>query len=290
MEESFGVPIMRLPLSALAVSPRYLPVLWKTLKPVVETGDFFYAAQRLQADAYTRMFNYFRIPDLYAGAAGDSTQVRGELTDFVELFQARSALFLLFFSLQAQALDGSVGRSRIPAEVPARPLFPQIHWEEEEWENEEEPLAIEGRRPQLKEMRRDLEFALVNPKYPEYMVLGRWPSFFSSYRDCLKTAMASPLYADWQHSVRSLAWHLVQELPGPVELSVEHLRHAGVQERDLGALAHVSDAVMQNLSGLLLNLVVARIGLEQGSRPAAPSGAPVENPAKTMSVKPGRVA
>ena len=66
MEAVLGVPSMRLPFFALAAWPQFLPDLWKTLKPEVDTGDYFQAAERLQADAYTRMFNYFSIPDLHA--------------------------------------------------------------------------------------------------------------------------------------------------------------------------------------------------------------------------------
>jgi Halocarboxylic acid dehydrogenase DehI len=288
LEASFGVPPMRLPLAALAVSPRFLSALWETLKPVVESGDFFQAAQRLRADAYTRMFNYFRIPDLHAPVEGESLEAGAKLIDFVELFQARSALFLLFFSLEAQALNGPVGRSQIPAAPPPRPLFPQVHWEEEEeWKEEEERLSIEARGQPVQEMQPDRELALVNP---EYAVLGRWPGFFRSYRDCLKTVVASPLYGDWQHSTRSLAWRLAQELPGPVQLSRWQLRRAGLAERHLGTVAHVSDTFLQNLSGLLLNMAVARIGLEQGSRPFAASAAPAERLPNSMPIEPGRVA
>jgi hypothetical protein len=229
------------------------------------------------------MFNYFQIPDFYAGTTKDISRTRSELADFVELFQSRAALFLLFFSLEAQALEGPVGRAGISLEAPARPLFPQIHWNEQE---EEEP-SNRGRTTQIKEMQRELAFAVVNP---EYMVLCRWPDFFSAYQDCLKTVLASPLYSDWQLSTRALAWRLAQELPGPVELSAEKLSQSGVQQRDLSAIANVSDRYLDNLSGLLLNMAVARIGLEQGSRPAGASVSPAEKPPKAISIKPGRVA
>ena len=53
---------------------------------------------------------------------------------------------------------------------------------------------------------------------PEYQALRRWPAFFNAYWSCLQPVLASPLYADWQQSTRSLACRLAQELPVAVDM------------------------------------------------------------------------
>ena len=65
------------------------------------------------------------------------------------------------------------------------------------------------------------------------------------------------------------------------------LRHAGLKRQDLAAIDGIMEALLQNLSGLLLNMAVARIGLEKGSNPLAPPTAPAE---KATFLDPGRVA
>ncbi len=266
---------MQLPFVSLAPWPRFLPAVWKALKPAVDTGDYFQAAERLQADAYTRMFNYFYIPDLRARAEEDSPAKSRELSDLVELFQVRAALFLLFFALEARAMGGPVGCPRSPAPAPVRPLFPKVQWQDPSLERDLNPHS-EG-------MRAALQSSFLNP---EYQALCRWPAFFDAYSSCLQPVLESPLYTDWQLSTRSLAWHLAQELPVAVELSSQHLSRAGLKQQDLSAVAEMIDLFLKNLSGLLLNMAVARIGLEKGSRPSA-APAPRE---KAASLDSGRVA
>ena len=64
IRQALGIPVLRVYFPALALYPQFLQLHWKTLRPVVETGEFFACADRLRADAYTRAHNYLRIPDL----------------------------------------------------------------------------------------------------------------------------------------------------------------------------------------------------------------------------------
>src|SRR5690242_16445106 len=64
VEQTLGVPAIPLFLPALAAFPNFLAVMWQALHPAIETPEFFHAAQRLRADAYTRIYNYFAVPDL----------------------------------------------------------------------------------------------------------------------------------------------------------------------------------------------------------------------------------
>ena len=274
MEAVLGIPCMRFPLLAVQPWPKLLPSLWRSLKPSVETGEFFQSAQRLQADAYTRMFNYFCIPDLQVGLVQGGRDP-GDLGDLVELFQARAALFLLFFSLAAEALEGPVGHSGSASPAPMRPLFPQTHWREEaaSWQqNVRGPAGAQITSPSF-------------TSQPEYVALQRWPAFFASYWNCLQAIASSPLYADWQISTRSLAWRLAQELPVTPTLAHQRLTIPGVAGQELDSVNRTIRRVLDNLVAVLLDMAVARIGLEKGSRPAGPPRSIQEN-----KLNPGRVA
>jgi hypothetical protein len=255
MESILGVPCMLLPFSALKPWPKLLPVLCKDLKPAVDTGEFFHSAQRLQADAYTRMFNYFFIPDLHARAEEDGSA--RELADLVDLFQSRAALYALFFVLAGRSLEGPVGQSRSAAPVPGRPLFPQIHWRETSVSKIPQNEAVGAQN-------------ITAPAFPnpEYAALHRWPGFFASYCNSLQSLLEFPLYTDWQLSTRTLAHRLVEELPVPAELAEQRLCPGGLSEQELGSAIDGIDSLVENLVRLLLNMAVARIGLEKGSCPA----------------------
>jgi hypothetical protein len=72
--------------------------------------------------------------------------------------------------------------------------------------------------------------------------------------------------------VRKTAWGLVQELPYPVELTVSQLRDADIGDDDVAALVRITETFVNILSGLVLNIALAKIGLEGGNlgRPQAP--------------------
>src|SRR5262245_60986507 len=111
IKEALGVPLVNVIFQAYAAHPKFLELHWKAAKPVVETHEFFTLAERLRAEAYTRMHNYFAIPDLCARMTdlSFSAGARHELTDVVELFNYNNPLLLLLAAAQMQAFDKTVG-------------------------------------------------------------------------------------------------------------------------------------------------------------------------------------
>ena len=72
LKAALGMPYVSLLYKAYAAYPKFLDLHWQAFKPVVETQEFFDLAERLRAEAYTRMHNYFRVPDLCARLTDDN--------------------------------------------------------------------------------------------------------------------------------------------------------------------------------------------------------------------------
>ncbi len=257
IQQALGVPVLRLFYPALAVYPQFLQLHWKMLKPVASSAELFACANRLRADAYTQAHNYLRIPDLCASLESRfSAAARQELTAAVDLFHYQNPVLLLLFSMQLQALEGPVGKTQPATPAAAHPVDSEQPVFVEE---ENSPSAV---RRRFEEIRRVLELPYVNA---EYEAMARFPDFLNVYWEYLKNEVHSPIYQECQYGIRETAWNLARELPGPLELSIEQLTEAGMKEEDIASVARILDLFVKNLSGLVLNIAIAKIALEGGN-------------------------
>ncbi len=272
IRQALGLPVLRLFFPALAAYPQFLQLHWKMLKPVANSAELFACADRLRADADTQAHNYLRIPDLCStlDQSHFSAAVRQELASAIELSHYQNPLLLLLFSAQMQALEGPVGAAHAsPGEKAAHPVY------------NERPVLIEEEnastlvRRRYEEIRRALELPYVNP---EYEAMARFPDFLNVYWEYLKRQLQSPIYQECRYGIRETAWNLARELPGPMELSMEQLTEAGMQEQDIASVSRILELFVRNLSGLVLNVAIAKIGLEGGNVSATP-----RQPSKTDS-------
>ena len=264
LKRALGVPALRLFYPALGVYPEFLNLHWELMKPVLESQQFFDCAGRLRADAYTRAHNYYRIPDICASLseARLSVAARQELTATIDLFHHRDSLLLLLFSAQIQAMEGPTGRSDKEPKV-VMEQDPPVSWPVLV-EEENAPASV---RKKYDEIRRAFDLPFINS---EYMAMARFPDFLSAYWDLLKKLMGSPLYDECQYGLRETAWHLARELPGPLELSMDQLLAAGIEQDDIASVARILELFVKNLSGLVLNVAVAKIALEGGNLHLSP--------------------
>jgi Halocarboxylic acid dehydrogenase DehI len=112
IKSALGVPHVNLIFQAYGAHPEFIDLMWKLLRPAVETRDFFVKADRLGAEAYTRMHNYFSIPDLctHIRQIQFTTGAQHELTGVVDLFHYNNPLLLLIAALQLQAFEDGPSR------------------------------------------------------------------------------------------------------------------------------------------------------------------------------------
>lgn len=238
--------------------PVFLDLHWRMLKPVVETRAFFEIGERLRADAYTRMHNYFEIPDLCAQIVDMhfSEGARAELTEVVDLLLYNNPLLLLMVAAQMQAFEGALGAPNVPRE-PASPL-----------KFETRPILIDEdtASPTVKKIYEDMKRVFSMPVvHSDYRALARWPDFLQAYWAVLKPTTESPLYHQCLNGIRESAWVLSRELPGPFEQTVSSLEDAGMDEADIASVVRLTMLFSNTLSGTVLNNCLAKIGLEGGN-------------------------
>jgi len=230
---------------------------WQVLGPVVETSGFFHLADRVRADAYTRMHNYFDIPDLRPCLA-DLKLTGGdicELTRLTEFFHYSVSVFLLIATVQMQAFDSRTGQ-RGNTSAAVHPVFEGPL-----------PLVPEDNPPAnirkiYDEMKRTLNVPFLNVPYQAY---AHWPAFLSLYWELLKQVLQSPIYIESLHGVRDTAWTLAREVPRTVELTVSELIESGIPDDDITAIVRMTEVFVKVLGGVALNVALAKIGLEGGA-------------------------
>ncbi len=261
IRQTLGLPLLTIFYPALAAYPEFLRLHWAMMRPAVSTGNFFACGDRLRADAYTRAHNYLRIPDLCSRLedASLSQAARQELASALDLFHYSNPLLLLLFAAQIQALEGPVGENKETVRRPPLPIF-----------SEKPLLVIEENasaavRRRYDEIRRVLDLPYVNSAFA---AMARYPDFLQLYWELLKSILQSPVYQQAEYAIRDSAWNLARELPGPMELSIDQLLEAGMKQEDISSVARILDLFVRNLSGMVINVAIAKIALEGGNMAA----------------------
>lgn len=263
VKEALGVPYVNVIFQAYGVYPEFLERFWEAARPLLQSGHFFELAERIGAEAYTRMHNYFSIPDLCAHMTtrGLSADARQELTETVELFHYNNPPLLLLAAAQLQAFETRVGHDGRSTAAVEHPVFsaPPVLIEEQQ--------APPATRRIYDEIRRTFSLPMVNT---DYRAFARWPDFLEVYWLLLKGISQSPVYQECQQGVRESAWSLAGELPVPLDLSASTLMDEGMSDERVSDVYRITELFVRTLSGLVLNVAVAKIGLEGGNGRARP--------------------
>ena len=259
IKSALGVPHVNLIFQAYGAHPEFIDLMWKLLRPAVETRDFFVKADRLGAEAYTRMHNYFSIPDLctHIRQIQFTTGAQDELTGVVDLFHYNNPLLLLIAALQLQAFEDGPSRPWSAETGADHPVFLERPIKVTE---EAAPAPI---RRVYEEMKRTLGISYINT---DYQAFARWPDFLNVYWSALKPALTSPLYVESKHALRESALTLASELPNGPQIPAEHAEEFKVNGEELNAAIHITEEFLTVLSGLVLNVAFAKIALEGGNQ------------------------
>jgi hypothetical protein len=283
VRHSLGLPIVPTLYQAYAAFPGFLSVHWGAFRPVVQSRQFFNLGARLAAESYTRAHSYFDIPSLTMCDVRSKVSTKLPIAQVLDYYQYLDPLLLLISSAQMQALEGTVGQEGSPEpanhpEFPVAPCFLN--------EGQETPAVHRI----WDERRRLLEAAFVSD---EHRALACWPDLYRDYWVLLKTLLRSPLYADCQYRIGQSAWDMAHELPVRVETGVTQLLEAGMESDEVSSVARINEAFIQAMTGLVLDVTVARIGCDGGcgQQKPAPNGAVrTQTPRKRKSHPPTRAA
>ena len=259
IQQSLGTPFVCLLFQVYASYPGFLAAHWKMLRPVVGSGEFFQLAERLRADAYTRAHNYFEIVNFSPELEGlrFSDGAKQELNRVVDLFVHVDPLLLLIAASQQQAFDGAVGSGRPAATSNQLTKF------------ETRPILVDdgSAEPGPRRIFDDIRQATGLPFVTQDLrALARWPDFLSSYWNFLQPLLSSPIYNECSFGIQESAWSLAKELPGSMEMPLETMTAAGMSEDDLASVVRLTQAFTRGLSGSLLNISIAKIGIEGGNK------------------------
>jgi hypothetical protein len=219
------------------------------------------------------MHNYFEIPDLCARmtSMNFSEGARQELTYVIDLIQYNDPILLLMVVAQMQALEGPVGSpdtsrtAATPAKFDLRPVL----------------VDEEAAPSNIKKIFEDMKHTFNMPVViTDYRALARWPDFLQAFWGALKPVSESPLYHQCLNGVRESSWNIARELPGPFELTVSTLEDAGVEEDDISSIVRLTDIFSRSLTSTVLNMAMAKIGLEGGNRATREAHPSIEQPAQ----------
>jgi hypothetical protein len=258
IKQALGLPALQLYHPALAVYPTFLRLHWDLVRAIAGSRELFNAAERLRADAYTRTHNYFRIPDLSSHV--QQPRPDGETTKVAlvaNFYHYKEPLLLLLFCYQMQAMEGPAGQAGTAVTPHTAAMIV-----------DEPPCTLDEHKApaplkkKYEDIKRALDLPFVNP---EFCAFASWPHFLDSYWETLKKMINSPLYDECRYGVRSTAWTLAAQLPGPAELTMEQLAEAGMSAEEVSSVVRILELFVRNLSGQLLNVAAAKIALEGGN-------------------------
>ena len=284
VRESLGVPCVPKLYEAYAAFPKFLEVHWEAFRPVVHSRQFVVLGARLAAESYTRAHNYFDVPVLPQVEAGRRPVRTLSVSQVLDYYQYLDPLLLLIAAAQMRALEEGVGAPKGRVDAAVHPEFvaaPCLLGDAEA------PPAVQR---SWQERGRLLELAFISD---EHRALACWGDFYLAYWVALKDLFASPVYADCQYRLAESALHMAGELPVRVETCISELIEAGLSDEEVAAVAGANELFVHALTGLVLDITFARIGVEKaasGAEPAAATDTKPETRHKKRTRSPIRAA
>jgi hypothetical protein len=259
IKHALGLPYINPMFQALASYPAFFRVFWDSLRPDLETREFFSLAQRIAAEAYTRVHNYLNVPNLSRRVEemDFSPGAQEELRDAMDLYLYNNSVLLLIAAAQMQGFENPHATPR-PASAPAvHPSHP------------ERPVLVDERNapPETRKIYEDIKKTMGTPFLnTSYINFGRWPDFLREYWGALKPTMLSPIYEQNRNALYLSALSLATELPRPLQFSPTQLEEAGIPHNDLTTVIQITEFFLTQLSKQILNIAFAKISLEGGVR------------------------
>ena len=260
VRHALGAPVVPKLYQAYAAFPEFLALHWEAFRPVLRSRQFFLLGARLAAESYTRAHNYFAVRATATADAPAEPAGALPMAQVLDYYQYLDPLLLLIATAQLCALEGPIGQEQAAPDAgqhPSFPIAPRL------LSDTETPADV---RRIWEERCRILSLAFVSD---EHRALAYWPGFYQEYWSQLKDLLQSPLYADCQSRIVESAWGLARELPLKVEMDISSLLEAGLDDDVLSDLAQTNEALVEALSGLVLDVSFARIASEGGTRSEA---------------------
>lgn len=262
LKETLGIPHVSMVFRILASYPRFFSLFWKCSRPMLQTGEFFDAAEQIRVQGYNQVKSGFPVPDLRAKLTElEFTQrAQDEVRDVVELYEYVNPVLLLVMAALIDGFEhpeGTPKHGTLPAHHPSHPARPILV---------DERLAPDPTRRLYDDIKRTMGTPYLNTSY---ITFGRWPDFLREYWDSLKPIIGTPAYDQHRAALREYALRAANDLPETIHLSQAKLEKAGVGDEERSLVLQTITFFLDLLSKQVLNIAFAKVALEGGSHSAA---------------------
>ncbi len=261
LKETLGIPHVSMAFRILASFPKFFSLFWKCAKPMLQTGEFFAAAEQIRVQGYNQMKSSFTVPDLDAKLTQlEFTQrAKDEVRDVVELYEYVNPVLLLVMASLMNGFEhpeGTPKHGTLPAEHPSHPSRPILV---------DERLAPDPTRKLYDDIKRTMGTPYLNTSY---ITFGRWPDFLREYWSALKPIIGTPAYDRNRAGLREYAMRAANDLPETIQLPHARLDKAGVGDEERSMVLQTISFFLDLLSKQVLNIAFAKVALEGGTSSA----------------------
>ena len=253
IKQALGVPYVSTFFQALASFPQFLDLFWNATKPVVSTQEFFSFSDRVGAEAYTRVHNYFSLPSPQNEPEALFGSDGAALHQVIDLYQHSSPVMLLICAALVQEFEnpGREAQQGTPSSLQQKFSGVSLIAEED--------AAPAASRRLFEDIKRTLNTPFLSSCY---LNLGQSPELLKRYWESLKPLLRTPAYEQHRLAILESALSLAAELPEPLQLSVSQMEEAGVRFDDIHRIAQVAELFLDVLSRQVLNMAFAKICVE----------------------------
>jgi len=233
----------------------FLPLIWDTLRPSIETMAFEAAADRVREEAaeHAESLGPLDVPAQEVLGESQLYQLRGSL----DLYHYINPKLLVFSSATAMLLRGeeigsasSLPPERVALGAPRDML--DLEMEDEDADD-----------PQIETIFADIKDTLALPSVnSDYRTLALWPDYLSLAWQRLKPLTQSSAYGLAADQLREASRRLARELPYKVSIVPNSISDAGA---DLEKVIEKTDSFERLLPGLIINIALLQLDWRQGS-------------------------
>lgn len=261
LKETLGIPHVSMVFRILASYPRFFSLFWRCARPMLQTGEFFAAAEQIRDQGYNQVKSGFSVPDLHAKLIEleFTERAQEEVQDVVNLYEYVNPVLLLVMAALIDGFEHPEGAPRhgtLPAHHPSHPARPILV---------DERLAPEPTRKLYEDIKKTMGTPYLNTSY---ITFGRWPDFLREYWDSLKPIIGNPAYEQQRAALRQFALSAANDLPETIHLSQRNIEKAGVGEEERSMVSQTIHFFLDLLSKQVLNIAFAKVALEGGNRSA----------------------
>lgn len=234
---------VNLNLRTWAAYPEFFPVMWRAVRPNLESQTFERLSDQLRMEAVetAARLGLLNVPAHVKLGESQTWQIRAALN----LYHYVNPKLLLLTSTVRLALAGKhTGEGLNDAAGIERGIPDGMY----PMEMVSDPPQDRALRKVFSEMRRTLSLTTINS---DYRTLALWPHYLQAAWKQLKPTVKRNVYTDFADTLRESSRYFAQQLPYAVEISTKQLQRQGEKISDI---VRITDTFERILPPLIVNI------------------------------------